>query len=108
MSTKGPTGKVQTVLGEVEPSTLGITLTHEHLLIDLRCYFKMPEEASNRWYVDRPVTMDILGKVRGMCYANQDNQMLLDERFAIHHQRVWRTDKEDCSWLVIYLVQTLT
>lgn len=83
MSTKGPTGKVQTVLGEVEPSTLGITLTHEHLLIDLRCYFKMPEEASNRWYVDRPVTMDILGKVPGMFYANQDNQMLLDERFAI-------------------------
>ena len=28
-------GKVQTVLGPIEPEDLGITLTHEHLLIDL-------------------------------------------------------------------------
>jgi phosphotriesterase-related protein len=27
-------GKVQTVLGPIEPATLGLTLTHEHLLID--------------------------------------------------------------------------
>ena len=30
-----PSGQVQTVLGPVDPSTLGITLTHEHLIIDL-------------------------------------------------------------------------
>ena len=83
MSPRGASGMVQTVLGAVEPDSLGITLTHEHLLIDLRCYFQMPEEASQRWYVDRPVTIEILGKLRGMFYANHDNQMLLDERFAV-------------------------
>ena len=29
------TGKIQTVLGLIEPGELGVTLTHEHLLIDL-------------------------------------------------------------------------
>ncbi|MBR62254.1 MAG: phosphotriesterase-related protein, partial [Dehalococcoidia bacterium] len=51
-------GKIQTVLGLIEPDELGITLTHEHALIDLSCYFVMPEEATERWYIDKPVTMD--------------------------------------------------
>ena len=83
MNTKAASGMVQTVLGQVKPESLGITLTHEHLLIDLRCYFRMPEEASNRWYVDREITIDILGKMRSMFYASKPNQMLLDERFAV-------------------------
>lgn len=28
-------GKVQTVLSDVDPSALGVTLTHEHLLVSL-------------------------------------------------------------------------
>lgn len=83
MSPKGPAGKVQTVLGEVEPGSLGITLTHEHLLIDLRCYFQTPDEASERWYIDRPITMETLAKIKSIFYTNKSNQVLLDERFAI-------------------------
>ncbi len=90
MSPKASSGKVQTVLGEVEPESLGITLTHEHLLIDLRCYFKMPEEASRRWYVDQQITIEILGKLRGMFYVNKENQMLLDERFAVQEALRYR------------------
>jgi phosphotriesterase-related protein len=90
MSPKGPTGKVQTVLGEVEPGSLGITLTHEHLLIDMRCYFQMPEEASERWLVDQPVTMEQLGKLRSRFYTNKANQQLLDERFAIEEVLKYR------------------
>ncbi len=41
-------GKVQTVLGPIDPSEMGITLTHEHFLIDLSYYFMPPEEASER------------------------------------------------------------
>ncbi len=90
MSPKGPTGKVQTVLGEVEPGSLGITLTHEHLLIDMRMYFQMPEEASERWLVDQPVTMELLGKLRSRFYTNKANQQLLDERFAIEEVLKYR------------------
>ena len=83
MSPLGPSGRVQTVLGPIEPESLGVTLTHEHLLIDLACYFQMPDEASLRGYVDRPVTMDMLGKIWGIWQAVRDQQRLLDEGMAI-------------------------
>jgi predicted metal-dependent phosphotriesterase family hydrolase len=47
------TGSVQTVLGPISPDALGQTLAHEHLLIDLECYFVQPEEATERAYVRR-------------------------------------------------------
>ena len=41
-------GKVQTVLGLIDGKDLGVTLTHEHLLIDGKCVFTEPEGASER------------------------------------------------------------
>ena len=73
-------GKIQTVLGLIEPDELGITLTHEHALIDLSCYFVMPEEATERWYVDKPVTMDVLAHVSPKWVNNKDDQLLVDEK----------------------------
>ena len=75
-------GKVQTVLGPIEPDRLGVTLTHEHLLIDLMCYFQMPAEASEREWVGAPIEMDRLGRLaRNLC--NIENFTLLDETTAI-------------------------
>jgi len=71
------------VLGPIEPDQLGITLTHEHVLIDLEAYFTVPEEASERWYIDQPITMDILGKVGKRWLASHDMQRLLDEKQAL-------------------------
>ena len=76
------TGRIQTVLGTIDPSDLGITLTHEHLLIDQICYFEMPEEASEREWVDAKVTMDRLGKAyrRGVRHFPDAIQLLdIDE-----------------------------
>ena len=73
-------GKIQTVLGLIEPSELGITLTHEHALIDMSCYFVMPEEATERWYVDKPLTMEILGGIHNRWAHNKDLQLLIDEK----------------------------
>ena len=42
MDTSHRKGKVQTDLGLIEPSELGVASTHEHGLIDLRCYFDVP------------------------------------------------------------------
>jgi hypothetical protein len=39
-------GKVQTVRGLIDPGQLGVTLMHEHLLIDMQCYFQPPREAA--------------------------------------------------------------
>ena len=41
-------GLVQTVLGAIQPDDLGVTLTHEHLLIDLAFHREPPSEASLR------------------------------------------------------------
>ena len=80
MASTERTGKIQTVLGLIEPDELGITLTHEHALIDLSCYFVMPEEATERWYVDKPLTMEILGGIHNRWANNKDLQLLIDEK----------------------------
>ncbi|MDA1189614.1 MAG: hypothetical protein O2854_08075 [Chloroflexi bacterium] len=76
-------GKIQTVLGPIEPKDFGITMTHEHLLIDLTCYMQMPDEASERYYWDKPLTMDMLGTIGKRWMANRDINLLLDEKIAI-------------------------
>jgi len=75
-------GKVQTVLGAVEPSTLGPTMTHEHLLIDFSCMFNEPDEATAYHRAHQPVTIDNLGWVSYHFFANLDNLMLIDEKAA--------------------------
>ena len=37
-------GKVQTVLGPIAPDDLGVTLPHEHLLVDLSIFFAEPTD----------------------------------------------------------------
>ena len=75
-------GKVQTVIGTVEPDTLGPTTTHEHLLIDFSCMFNEPAEATEWHRAHQPVTMENLGWVRYQSFANLDNLMLIDEEAA--------------------------
>jgi phosphotriesterase-related protein len=75
-------GKVQTVLGPIEPEKLGVTITHEHLLIDMTCYFEVPEEASERAWIEAPLTMDRLGSVMPRWTYSRDTHRLLDDRAA--------------------------
>ena len=82
MNSAEQTGKVQTVLGPIDPDELRITLTHEHLLIDMDCYFEMPAEASERAWVDAPVTIDRLGGLSRRLHVRENNK-LVDERTAV-------------------------
>ena len=83
-------GQVQTVLGPVEPESLGPTSMHEHLLLSLECYFSMPDEASGRWIVDQPITMDILGRLPSIWQTHRDSINLIDERVAVEEAMAWR------------------
>ena len=76
------TGKVQTVLGPIEPSEMGVTLTHEHILIDLTCYFAQPDGATLRGYIDEPFGIELLGMATRLWYLNTDNGQLLNEADA--------------------------
>ena len=76
-------GEAQTVLGPVAANDLGITMVHEHLLIDLTCLFMQPEEAGERGRSREPVTLDNLAWVRRNWNSSLDNLRLDDERLAI-------------------------
>jgi phosphotriesterase-related protein len=79
VDTKGLKGKVQTVLGLIEPEELGITLIHEHILTDLSVFFVEPEEASVREISRQPVSLDNLWFVRYRFFDNIDNLRFTDE-----------------------------
>ena len=81
-------GLVQTVMGDVAPSELGITLAHEHLLIqfgrwrrDAGVAFERPEATDKR---DRaPLTLDNVGWVRRYDGSHTENHLLDDIDLAI-------------------------
>jgi phosphotriesterase-related protein len=86
-------GKVQTVLGLIDPEDLGITLPHEHLLIDQTCggvYFTEPEEASQKIMAHQPVTLANLSWVRYHMIDSLDNRRLLDESMAIKEAMLFK------------------
>ena len=77
-------GKVQTVLGTVDPSTLGMTSTHEHVFIDFVCMYVPTSEAGSKHRGEEKVALDNLGWVRYDPFRNFDNLRLLDEKTAIY------------------------
>jgi phosphotriesterase-related protein len=76
-------GMIQTVLGPIPGDRLGVTSTHEHLLVDLSGLQKVPLEASRRARFYAPVTMDLLGSINFGGQTNLDNSRLLDIETAI-------------------------
>lgn len=71
-------GKVMTVLGPMPVAEMGVTLVHEHTLIDSGVNGPEPAEASRAHLFHRPLTMDILGQVRALPQSNRDNQRMGD------------------------------
>jgi phosphotriesterase-related protein len=74
--------QVQTVLGPIAAADMGVTLPHEHLLIDFTVMFVEPAAASDKGRAWEPVSLANLGRVRQHFNANLDNLRLLDEQVA--------------------------
>lgn len=77
-------GKVQTVLGLVDPSSLGMTSMHEHVLIDFVCMYTPSGEPGPDNQGEQKVSLENLGWVRYDPFRNRDNLELLDEELAIY------------------------
>ncbi len=75
-------GKVQTVLGLINPDQLGITLSHEHLLVDGTMYFIAPTPAGDRCRAYEPVSLDNLHWVLHHRDNSYDNCFINDEKLA--------------------------
>ena len=64
-------GKIQTVLGQIEPKNLGFTIMHEHGLSSLKAYKAKPETASDVAWVNAPVAFNNIGQLHLKKYINQ-------------------------------------
>ncbi|XP_076359081.1 N-acetyltaurine hydrolase-like [Tachypleus tridentatus] len=69
-------GKVQTVLGLVEPSALGYTLTHEHLshCATGKC-FQPTTPPGYEKYTDTPYILENLGWIQQYPYSHKENMI---------------------------------
>ena len=83
MSNDNKTGLVQTVLGLVKPDELGVTTTHEHLLIDFLPTFQPSLSETDQAKALEPLTLENLGWARYNPFRNRDNLTLLDESTTI-------------------------
>jgi phosphotriesterase-related protein len=88
--TRATAGQVQTVLGVIAPETMGVTLPHEHLLIDFSVMFAEPAAASDKGRAAEPLSLANLGWVRQNFNANLDNLRLADEQVAIDEIRLFQ------------------
>jgi phosphotriesterase-related protein len=75
-------GQAMTVLGPVAADALGVTLMHEHVLNDCRCWWHRPQEPARSRLACEPVNAGILGELRMDPFVNLDNLSLDDERLA--------------------------
>jgi len=91
MPVSGCAGKSQTVLGLVNPETLGITLPHEHLLISQgAANFVEPAAASEKHYALKPVSIEILSWLYHHPSNNFDNMNMTDEKEAIDEAMLFK------------------
>ena len=84
-------GRVQTVLGQIVPEVLGVTLPHEHLLIDLRILYKEPRGASDRARALEGLTLSNHYELTCNWTASLEN-LLLDEETARSEAELYRRE----------------
>jgi len=76
-------GKAQTVLGLVEGSELGITLPHEHFLVDASSYMREPSDPEEKKLAHQKINMENLWYARYHKFSCEDNLVLDDIDMAI-------------------------
>jgi phosphotriesterase-related protein len=83
--------KIETVKGPISPDELGVTLPHEHVLIDLSASHLSPVFDSRRSALfDAPVSMRILGELRRSFTISKDNLKLTDVDVAVEELGLYR------------------
>ena len=80
-------GRVQTVLGPIAKAEMGITLSHEHCLIDITCTAKRPTDERERQRASEPLSFKNVGYARYHPLDIRDNLLMLDEELAISELR---------------------
>ena len=96
-----PSGKIQTVLGLIEPSSLGRTLTHEHISLDYKkCLRKPPRACDDHKMGSGHPTLSSLGWIQQNPYSHEFNLALGDETLEDMVKEVEQFKKEGGSSIV--------
>ncbi len=82
MTTHDATGKALTVLGPIDPNDLGMTITHEHLLIELGAAYVPPVNEEGERQAEEPLALDNLGWVSVNWASSKDNLVYQDVETA--------------------------
>jgi phosphotriesterase-related protein len=82
MSGHPHSGSVMTVDGPVYPAQLGLTLTHEHVLLDISSYCPTPHTEAERELLEAPLTIERLGEVHRDPFRVRDNMIIADHQQA--------------------------
>ncbi|WP_165401903.1 phosphotriesterase family protein [Phyllobacterium myrsinacearum] len=78
-----------TVNGPIAAEALGITLMHEHILNDCRCWWHAPKTPERQYLAGGFVCMEILGELKQDPFVNKHNITLDDEPLAISELRAF-------------------
>lgn len=76
-------GMVQTVTGLIDARSLGITLAHDHVLIDGTFMYVEPQEESQKKKAHEKISLQNRGWVGYHWTSSRDNVELLDEELAV-------------------------
>ena len=83
-------GKVQTVLGVIDGSELGITLPHEHLILNASDNFVEPKDPRAKAVINQPVTLENIGWLRYNPRICKDVLSMLDEEKIIKELLIYK------------------
>src|SRR5438067_4982474 len=86
---------VMTVLGPIDGEQLGVTLMHEHLLIDVSYKWQQPTEVTLRALAEQPITLANLGYLRRNIGAVRANFRLDDVDTAAAEALAFKRDGGD-------------
>jgi phosphotriesterase-related protein len=81
---------IQGVLGPIPRADLGVTLIHEHLLLDASPSWTEPQEAGRRAKAHQPIAPHLLRDLRQDPFMNLDNCTLFDEDLAVDEIGLFR------------------
>jgi len=89
---------VMTVLGEIAASDLGVTLAHEHLILDVSCRRRLTEDPYLQHIAEEPVNVSILSDLRRNPTISVDSLRLDNADLAVEELKQYK-EAGGCSLL---------
>ena len=82
--------KIRTIYGDISPDELGVTLTHEHLLVDVSSARLIPQDPYFREIADKQVDVSVLYDLFRYPMISKDSLRLDDEQATIEELELFK------------------